>query len=699
MTHRTLFNVVRGLLIALLVWFGVPVAQGAGLLIAEDGFGGVLEIEEHSARVTIDNGIAVTEVTQVFRNTERRAVEALYTFPVPKGASVAGFTMWIEGKEMVGEVLEKERAREIYNSYKRVRRDPGLLEQVDYKTFEMRIFPIAAGAEQRVQVTYYQELDADAGWATYVYPLATVSRPGVDARVHGRFALDLDVRSEIPIVELDSPSHGSDVVVAYPSAHFAQASLEAAGGDLSRDLVLAFKVERPRTGFDLVTSRPDGEDGYFQLSLTAGEELAEQVGGMDYVFVLDVSGSMGEEGKLSLSRQSLAAFIEALGENDRFEVMSFNLAPTALFQRLEAVEEGSLGQANRFLGERRARGGTRLQPAMEAAYRYKAADRPLNVVVLSDGMSAQSERTQLLQLIGQRPAGTRVFSIGVGNEVDRPLLEQLAEDAGGLAAFVSRGADFERQARAFQQKLTRPAATDLELSFAGGDLYDIEPARLPSLYYGKPLRIYGRYRGGGPVTLRLSGVVGGEMLDKELQIELPEYPGGRPEIERMWAWHRVRSLQKEADRKGSRDTVVDEIVRLGEDFSIVTEYTSFLVLENDAEYQRWQIERRNDRRLGRDRQRQAEIRAELESLRQRAASGIGPVDPAAKEAAPTQIAARRDVASAVPNPSSPPATSERKGWDLDVGGGALDPLTVFVLVLLVGAGGWALRQRPSEGPW
>ena len=118
----------------------------AGQLIADGGFGGVLEIKEHDVRVVVNNGVAVTEVEQVFVNTEDRIVEALYIFPVPKNASVANFSMWINGKEMIGEVVEKERARQIYDSYKQVKRDPGLLEQVDYKRFEMRIFPIPAAA-------------------------------------------------------------------------------------------------------------------------------------------------------------------------------------------------------------------------------------------------------------------------------------------------------------------------------------------------------------------------------------------------------------------------------------------------------------------------------------------------------------------------------------------------------------------------
>ena len=168
--HKLFSHCLRGILaaIACAVIFTPTKAHGAGLLIADGGFGGVLEIKEHDVQVTINNGVAVTKVTQIFRNTENRQVEALYTFPVPKGASVANFSMWINGKEMVGEVLEKKRAREIYESYKQTRKDPGLLEQVDYKTFEMRIFPIAPSSEQKVQITYYQELDYDHDWATYV---------------------------------------------------------------------------------------------------------------------------------------------------------------------------------------------------------------------------------------------------------------------------------------------------------------------------------------------------------------------------------------------------------------------------------------------------------------------------------------------------------------------------------------------------
>ena len=367
--------------------------HAAGLLIADGGFGGVLEIKEQDVKVTINNGIAVTQIDQVFVNTEQRQVEALYTFPVPKGASVANFSMWINGKEMIGEVIEKERAREIYNSYKRVKRDPGLLEQTDYKTFEMRIFPIAAGAEQRVRVAYYQQLDYDHNQGTYVYPLATVTRTNIDQRTTGKFALTMDIQSAVPITSMNSPSHGDMVVTAKHTDEYWQASLETDGGDLARDVVINYDTARPNTGLDLVASKQKGEDGFFLVTLTAGEELAKADGaGADYVFILDVSGSMAHDGKLRLSSGSIKAFIDQLGDGDRFELVTFNVKPTMLFSRLTDAQDNAKAEAQVFLDSQQARGGTSLHPAIMTAYKYGDPDRELNVVILSDGMTGQSER-------------------------------------------------------------------------------------------------------------------------------------------------------------------------------------------------------------------------------------------------------------------------------------------------------------------
>ena len=672
--------------------WGAPV-HAAGLLIADGGFGGILQIVEHSVHVTINNGIAVTEVTQVFLNTEDREVEALYTFPVPADASVANFSMWLDGTEMVGEVVEKERAREIYESYKQRKKDPGLLEQVDYRTFEMRIYPIPAGAEQQVQIAYYQELDADDDWATYVYPLATATRPNVDPHVAGRFAMTIEVKSEVPIVAMESPSHADEFVFAEHSTAIHEASLETPEGSLAHDVVVAYHLSRPRTGIDVITSRQGGEDGYFCMSVTAGEELAHLSAPMDYVFVVDISGSMQSERKLDTSSNCVEAFVEALGREDRFEVLAFNVAPESLFGSLSRASEETAAQAHEFLESQRPRGGTVLRPALNSAYGYAdpSGSRQLNVVILSDGITKQDSRAALLELVSVRPPNARVFCVGIGNDVNRALLEELAEDSGGLAAMISREDNFDRQARAFRRKLTRPAATDLNVTFSGVEVYDVVPEILPNLYHGTPVRLYGRYRGSGTVETRVEASVNGHRIHPTVELDFPEEDPGNPEIERMWAWHKVQRLLKQADRAGSRAEVLEEIVRLGEGYSIATEYTSFLVLENNEEYARWQIERRNALRIERDRQAQARLRSELDEIRMGSSSASAP-----EETAPTPATAPADP-MVEPQRQDAARRTDSNSVDLALpGAGFIDPVAAALIAGLAATALAGRRQRKDR---
>lgn len=333
-----------------------------------------------------------------------------------------------------------------------------------------------------------------------------------------------------------------------------------------------------------------------------------------------------------------------------------------------------------FLESQRARGGTVLAPAITAAYRYRDADRSLNVVILSDGLTEPQDRAELLSLIRSRPSNARVYCIGVGNDVDRPLLEQMAEDAGGLAAFISSADNFERTAQAFRRKLLRPAGTNVQLAFDGVEVYDVEPKIMPNLYHGMPIRVYGRYRKGGSAKVQVRADLEGSELRQSATVTFPTRESEVSEIERMWAFHRVQRLTKDADRAGSRDAVVDEIVRLGEAYSIVTEYTSFLVLENDGEFQRWKLERRGALRIERDRKRQRELDAQLASIRKGVPAELGPVTDAAKSApVPAVQGARPFVAQ--PGPAT--------GGNAR-GGGALDPVTA---VLALGLGVLALTRR------
>jgi Ca-activated chloride channel family protein len=666
------------------------IARGAGLLIADGGFGGQLEIQEHNVAVTINNGIAVTEITQVFRNLEKRPVEALYTFPVPKDASVSDFSMWINGKEMTGEVVEKQRARQIYESYRPARRDPGLLEQTDYKTFNMRIFPIGPEAQQRVRIRYYQQLDLDNDWATYVYPLATVTRKDVQSRTTGTFSMTVQVKSQVPIAAAESPSHAKDLAIARHGDSVFQASMEATGGDLSRDVVIAYQLKRPQTGLDLIASKTGNDNGYFCLTLTAGEELSDARTPMDYVFILDTSGSMGEQGKFALSRGSTLAFVSALDAQDRLEVITFNSTPQTLFGKLRPADKDGRDLIGQALDGQSARGGTVLAPALSAAYKYKAPERTLNVVLLSDGMTDDGERDAIRQLIKDRPQDSRVFCIGVGNEVNRPLLEHMAEESGGLAAFLSQQDDFVRQGKAFWRKLQHPAGQNVRIDFEGLKVYDLEPQKLPNLYHGSPVRLYGRYEKGGVAKVTVRASVAGQEIVNTVDMTFPDAQDANPEIERMWALEKVHRLIN----AGPADT--GEIVRLGEAYSIVTPYTSFLVLENDAEYQRWQIQRRNVLRSERDTKAQQAVRAKFDEIRNKSLAGIGLEVESSQSPVTGSSPGPMPIAQAPPaGPPAPPSSNQNLRWPR-TGGGPVG-LVGLLLAAAAAAGGAYCRRRPRSG--
>jgi Ca-activated chloride channel homolog len=424
--------------------------------------------------------------------------------------------------------------------------------------------------------------------------------------------------------------------------------------------------------------------------MTPGEELDGNAAGMDYVFILDISGSMANEGKLQVSSDSIGAFVSALGEGDRFDVMTFNNQPNTHFNELRSATDEAQADAAQFIASQRARGGTVLQSALRAAYNYADVDgdRTLNLVILSDGITQPADRGALLDVSNSRPKNARLFCIGVGNEVNKPLLSQLAEEAGGLAAFISRGDDFKRQAESFRRKLSRPIATNLRIDVTGLDVYDVLPEQLPNLYHGMPVRVYGRYRGDGPVDITIRADVEGRDLKQEIGFDFPGEDGGNPEIERMWALQKVRELEK-----GSSNASIDEIVRLGEGYSIVTEYTSFLVLENDGEYKRWKIERKNALRLSRDRKAQEVLREELNAVRSQASAQLGPVnsqDVAKVEAPKPEIT----VASRSQTPAAPRQQNSRNvnfsSGGGSSGGGAIDPISGSIAL---GLGALAMLRR------
>ena len=459
------------------------------------------------------------------------------------------------------------------------------------------------------------------------------------------------------------------------------------------------------------------------LTMTAGKELEEYGAGMDYLFLVDISGSMANDNKLVQSRATVASFTDALGSDDRFDVLTFSNVPELHFGALTAADDASRTAAREFLDSKKARGGTVLRPALQTAWKYRDQDRPLNVVLLSDGMTEPKEQSELLQLISEAPAGIRVFCIGIGNEVNRPLLKQMAEGAGGLAAFVSQEDDFARQAQMFRRKLMRPVATDVRMEVTGVELAGLTSEEMPDLFYGAPLRLFGRYKSAGNAEITIHANVMGQPVTQTVNLAFPETSTDNPEIERMWALEQVQQRMGKIRETGESPQLVQDIVALCEGFSIVSEYASFIVLENDSEYQRWSIERRNLNRVQRDEAAQQRLQRDLEVMREKSLANIGPANSAAPTSTQQPVPADTSAAPGSPTPPVQPATPGDLNWAQPPssnpqpasapssgrsptpffggggggggGGGAVDPLTARMALGLAGTAATRRQRRNS----
>lgn len=576
------------------------VQDTSGTLVPSDG-GPPLEIESQEVRIRINNGIAVTTVDQVFRNNRPRALEAVYSFPVPVDASVSNFSMWIAGQEVIGEVLEKKEARRIYESITARREDPGLLEQVSFKMFRMRVFPVPANGTQRVQVAYAQPVEIDGGVGQYVYPVEARTREF--SRVRGTFLIDVDLVSRVPLKRVHSPSHAEAMAVRETSPGRWRASIETPRGLLDRDFVLVYKHERETTGLVLVPSKPGRDDGHFMLLLTAGKDLEKDARPTHYTFLLDVSGSMGDQRKLEQAVRMVEELLRGLQPQDRFNIVTFNIDAEALFAEgpVEATAE-SRTKAAEYLRSRRAQGGTDLLPALRAAAARQVEGLPHVLVLLSDGnATAAEDHGRYRDLLERKGTPLRVFSIGIGNEVNRPLLNALAHATGGYSDQVSSSDDAARKTAQLKTKILHQVAEKLEVTIDGVKTYDVVPERLPNLFRGQQIAVYGRYRGDGKAAVRVKGLVNGEPRELAVEVDFPKEQRDNPEIRRMWAWKRCDGLMQEIRARGESDAQVRQIVDLGVEYSIVTPYTSFLVLENDGQYQQFGIEQRNARQVREDR--------------------------------------------------------------------------------------------------
>jgi Ca-activated chloride channel homolog len=541
-----------------------------------------LAIRYHRVTVAIEDGVATTRVDQVFINEGPEDLEGEYLFPLPEGASVSSFAMWADGRRLEAQVLDADEARRIYEDIVRQRQDPALLEYAGRNAFRARIYPIPAHGEKRIELEYREILPREGDLVRYRYPLNTEkfsSRPLEEASVI------VTVRSRSEISAIYSPSH--EIEVQRSDAKTAEVVYREGDVLPDRDFVLYYGLGDGDLGMNLISYKPDGDDGYFLL-LVSPPEMANtpEIVARDVILVLDVSGSMRGE-KMEQAKGAAQYLLDQLGPEDRYNIITFSTGIRVLAPDLLPASERHQGR--QFVQALQAGGGTNIQRALLEALRLVRPERPQLILFMTDGLPTEGETRieQILREVQEKAGGVgdnasvRIFCFGVGYDVNTLLLDRLAQDHGGTTVYVRPEEDIERAVSAFYDKIASPVLTDVTLDFGTMRIDETFPYPLPDLFAGEQLALVGRYRQPGTADIILAGTVNGRRV-RHIFSEITFRDQGCADfLPRLWATRKVGHLLTQIRLHGADKEWVDEVIVLGTRYGLVTPYTSFLVDDSE----------------------------------------------------------------------------------------------------------------------
>jgi Ca-activated chloride channel family protein len=531
----------------------------------------------------INAQVATTHVEQIFRNDTDAVLEGTYFFPIPEAASVSEFAIWDGDRRLVGEVRSREEARKIYDEIVRRQRDPGLLEYAGRDLFQASIFPIPPHADKKLELTYTQVLKAEGGTVAYRYPLGTGRNV---APVVGTVSGRVEIEGREALRNIYSPSH--EIEVANKGERNARVSFESKTGQAPQDFQLFYTLSDADFGMTLLTYREPGKDGFFLMTISPKDEMAAQeYAAKDVVFVLDTSGSMAEAGKMEKARAALLFGVRSLRPADRFNVINFAGEEHLMTSGLLQADAAGRALGEEFIGKLRPVGGTNINGALLAAMsQFDRAERPRILVFLTDGLPTVGETNTERIAENARAAhvpGVRLFTFGVGYDVNTALLDKLAAENGGVAEYVEPREDLEVKVSNFFTKINYPVLTNLTLDMGGVETDLIYPREMPDVFRGAQVTLIGRYRNSYDVrnfTIRLTGRTGAAARTFTYgNIDFPLKEERNDFLPRLWATRRVGWLMEQIRTNGEQKELTDEIVDLGTRYGIVTPYTSYLAVE------------------------------------------------------------------------------------------------------------------------
>ncbi|MCP4581425.1 MAG: VWA domain-containing protein [candidate division Zixibacteria bacterium] len=549
-------------------------------------------VKYHEVNVEIDDPVALTKIDQVFTNPYNRELEANYIFPIPENAAISRFVAWLNGRKMEAELLDAKQARKIYEDIVRQRKDPALLEYAGRGMYKLRVYPIPARGEVRIQLEYEQALKSDNGTVEYLYPLNTEKYSGANLE---KCTVDINIKSFEKIGAVYCPTHTTkserkgdrEFSVVYDERNVRP----------NKDLIVYFTRHNRDFGFHMLSYREPGDNtGYFLGILAPPLENDKPEISKNIIFILDSSGSMRGE-KFEQAQAALRFVLRGLNPDDKFNIIDYDDSVIPFKPNLVGASKTNIDGALEFARRVEPEGGTNIYDALAwACDMIPRGDTPTYMLFLTDGRPTVGT-TDINRIVenttSKNENRARLFVFGVGFDVNAHLLDRLSEENNGLPEYVLPEEDIEVKVSRLAAKISRPALTDIVLTFDSAKTSHLYPNPLPDLFYGSEIIVTGRFDGQGSDQAIIKGKIAGKNVTYEFPIKLESGTLTDDFIALLWANRRIGYLTQQMRLHGTSGELIAEVVRLSKKFGIVTEYTSFLV-EGDDQYTAEEIISRND---------------------------------------------------------------------------------------------------------
>ncbi|HEY3161498.1 MAG TPA: VIT and VWA domain-containing protein [Vicinamibacterales bacterium] len=564
--------------------------------VVDDGDPAVdrLPLKDTRVDVAISGVIADVTVRQVYENRGERPLHARYIFPASTRAAVSGMTMTVGDVRVVARIKERETAKREFERAKSDGKSASLLEESRPNVFTMNIANVLPGDTISVELKYTELLVPTDGAYEFVYP--TVVGPRYSARresqasqgdefvkapythqgeaARSEFHLTGVVSTGMPIQELVSPSH--QLVTrsnGQGRAEIALADSERFSG--SRDFILRYRLAGQTIGSGLLLYQGRDENFFLLMAEPPRAVAPDEVPPREYVFVLDVSGSMNGF-PLDTGKKLMGDLVNVLRPSDTFNVVVFADGSQTFSPVSVPATRPNLTRALRFIGAKDGGGGTQLLAALERAVaipRQPTVSR--SIVLLTDGyIEAESD---VFDFVRDQLHDANFFAFGIGSSVNRYLVEGVAHAGLGEPFIVTEPAEATEAASQLRRYIDSPVLTGIDVKFSGFDAYDVEPRKIPDLFASRPIVVFGKWRGGAGGSIEISGNTGREPYRTSIAVTPASSDARHVALRHLWARTRIANLDDFGQGPAGNDRIA-EMTSLGLTYGLLTRYTSFVAV-------------------------------------------------------------------------------------------------------------------------